>query len=500
MNLRPSVLLKSLVVLGIFISVISYLYWSHLVSIPANIIHRDPARSQDFEFDNPTGQNWTRRIWQTSRLPVVAIGDGDREHLKTWSELNPEYRHEVLTDEMMESYVQDTFHNSHPDIEQIYFEVKDYILRSDIIRYLILLADGGVYNDLDVGCEQPIKDWIPPQFKDSAGILLGVEVDNKYGPDGRTFKGGQDLFQLVNWTLMAKPNQPFMWFLVKRVMDNIRALAASRNQPISKTEFSVQDVLEVTGPAALTMAFFDYASDITKSNVTYHNFTKLSIPRLIGEVVILPIHAFGAGHQVKWAGWKESDGTPLVHHYFTGSWKSDHHNNPSQYPSTDEEQEDVDQDAQDTEEGKGSQKQDTNVTELNSTKQTATEPPLGDLLAKVKGDAETQMNEAATAATETETDERLTAKMAAEEKAELEAWRKAQEDTRSDGEKEEDERKEKEQQEEEEREAKEQKEEDERRQKWEEVKLAAPKTAPLKTYEEKQKSSNDLSHYDFTPD
>jgi mannosyltransferase OCH1-like enzyme len=318
----PSSFVKTFTILALFVVIISYTYWSNLGSPSVVFIHRKPNFS-DFQFDTPTGQNWTHRIWQTSRHPVVSIGDEDREHVKTWSDLNPDYRHEVLTDEMMESYVKDHFHVSHPEIEQMYSEAKDYILRSDLIRYLILLADGGVYNDLDVGCVKPISTWVPKQYKDSAGIVLGVEVDNKYGPDGRTFTNGADLFQLVNWTIMSKPNQPFIWFLVKRVIDNIKNLARSQQKSISDLTYTIQDVLYSTGPAALTRAFFDYASDITGSNVTYHNFTKIREPRLIGEVVILPIQAFGAGHQVEWAGGKQ-DGTELIHHYFAGSWKTDH--------------------------------------------------------------------------------------------------------------------------------------------------------------------------------
>ncbi len=337
LNLRPSSLLKTLTILGILIVIFSYSYWNRLVVLPANFIHRKPLPSNDFQFDHPTGQNWTHRIWQTSKNPVAAIDDEERERVRTWSDLNPEYRHEVLTDEMMEDYVKDQFHSSHPDIEKIYFDVKDNIVRSDLIRYLILLADGGVYNDLDVGCEKPIKTWVPPQYQDSAGVVLGVEVDNKFGPDGRTFHDGQDLFQLVNWTIMSKPSQPFMWFLVTRVMHNIRRLAALRKQSMSKLTYTIQEVLDVSGPAALTRAFFDYASNITDSNVTYHNFTKMTQPRLIGEVVILPIQAFGAGHQVQWAGW-EPDGSELIHHYFAGSWKTDHDDSVSQPPLVEEEQ------------------------------------------------------------------------------------------------------------------------------------------------------------------
>ncbi|KAL6721606.1 hypothetical protein ACLMJK_000710 [Lecanora helva] len=349
MSLRPSLLLKTLAILGILICIISYSYWNHLTVLPANFIHRKPLPSENFQFDNPTGQNWTHRIWQTSKEPMTALSNEEREHVGTWQELNPEYRHEILTDEMMEEYVKDHFHFSHPDIEEIYFDVKDYILRSDLIRYLILLADGGVYNDLDVGCEKPIKTWVPSQFQDAAGILLGVEVDNKFGPDGRTFQGGEDLFQLVNWTIMSKPNQPFMWYLVKCVMENIRNLAASQSQAISKMTYTIQDVLDSTGPAALTRAFFAYASEITNSNVTYHNFTKMTKPRLIGEVVILPIQAFGAGHQVEWAGW-EQDGSELIHHYFAGSWKTDHFDKPPQPASVDEEQKQKEQEKKKTEE------------------------------------------------------------------------------------------------------------------------------------------------------
>lgn len=599
MNLRPSALLKTLAILGIFICAISYSYWGRLVSLPANFIHRKPPPSQDLRFDIPTGQNWTKRIWQTSKLPLVEVGDEDKQHVKTWSDLNPDYRYELLTDNMMESYVKDHYQSSHPEIEQIYFEVRDYNLRSNLIRYLILLADGGVYNDLNVGCEQPIKKWVPPPYKDSAGILLGVEVDNNSDPDGKTFTGGRDIFQLVNWTIMSKPNQPFMWFLVKRVLDKIRNLAASQNQPISKMTFSVQDILEVTGPDALTQSFFDYASDVTDSNVTYHNFTKITEPRLIGEVVILPIHAFGAGRQGDGAEGKQSDGTPLIHHYSAESWKTGHNDKAPQPSSVDEEQKKKEQVAKKVEEEEKKkqqaaaekEKQDAKIAqeaadksakaaemkeaemvaqeqhesgeasstthsdnaadvghesansatsaqstsdshtdldeklgndqaindkpasvktvegqtvEPDSTDVTSAEPEsVKDVLAKLKAekhakakaDAVKEKIKAAEAAKEKEVKEEAAAKKAAEEKAAEEeakeeaAFKAAQENSKSQEEKDEEARK-----------AKEQKEEDERKAKWEEVKNAAPLTAPKKTDEEKMKASNDLTDYDYIPD
>lgn len=323
-KLRTSSFIKAISILGIIIVIFSYIYWAHLARTPTAFDYPVLPASTEFQPDNPSGQEWTQKIWQTSKYPVSAMGEEDRTHFETWADLNPDWGHEVLTDEIMESYVRDHFHETQSEMEELYFEVTDYILRSDLIRYFVMLADGGVYNDLDVGCEKPISTWVPKQFEDTAGTLLGVEVDNKYGPDGRTFTNGEDLFELVNWTIMSKPNQPFMLFLVQRVMENIKSLAASKKQAISEMVPTIPDVLVTTGPAALTTAFFDYASKLTGTNVTYKNFTKITEPQIVGEVVILPIRAFGAGHQVQWAGLKQ-DGSQLVHHYFAGSWKGDHH-------------------------------------------------------------------------------------------------------------------------------------------------------------------------------
>lgn len=323
-KIRISSFIKALSILAILVLILGYSYSGHLVRLPTASESQKLPHFTEIEADHPPGQEWTHKIWQTSKYPVTGMSEEDREHFDTWADMNPGWGHEVLTDEIMESYVRDRFHETQPEMEELYFEVKDYILRSDLIRYFVMLADGGVYNDLDVGCEKPISTWVPKRFEATAGMLLGVEVDNKFGPDGRTFTNGEDLFELVNWTIMSKPYQPFMWFLVKRVMENIRNLAASKNEAISEMVPTIPDVLVTTGPAALTTAFFDYASNLTGTSVTYKNFTKITEPQIVGEVVILPIQAFGAGHQVQWAGLKE-DGSQLVHHYFAGSWKGDHH-------------------------------------------------------------------------------------------------------------------------------------------------------------------------------
>lgn len=76
------------------------------------------------------------------------------------------------------------------------------MMRTDILRYLLLLNDGGVYNDLDFECLKPIHTWldgIPEALKAKAGVIVGIE--NDFTKDYRTH-----VLCLVVWTMMAKLN------------------------------------------------------------------------------------------------------------------------------------------------------------------------------------------------------------------------------------------------------------------------------------------------------
>ncbi|KAL9600854.1 MAG: hypothetical protein Q9219_002896 [cf. Caloplaca sp. 3 TL-2023] len=250
----------------------------------------------------------------------MRIKKNDADHVRTWMDLNPEYRYELLTDGSAETYVQDNF----PDrIAEIYTGINDFILRADLIRYLVLLNQGGVYADLDVACVKPIDLWIPSKLRPNSSVVLGVEVDNDYGPNR------SKQFELVNWTIMARRNQPFMQYLVDRVIENLEKAATKHNTTLAQLKPQRQEVIDVTGPMALTRAAFEYLSDATKTTVTTQNFTKMKRPQLMADILILPINAFGAGHQVTWSG-ADEDGSALVHHHFAGSWKTNHFDGPTQ--------------------------------------------------------------------------------------------------------------------------------------------------------------------------
>lgn len=301
-----------------------YQLWDRYGSVARTV----PSLSQTNETNRTSIRNsiswedFPKRIWTTAPLSPMRIKRDDADHVRTWMDLNPEHRYELLTDKSAETYVKDSFSDNRKVLDT-YMSISDFILRADLVRYLALLHDGGVYNDLDVTCLRPIDLWIPPKFKDRTSVVLGVEADNEMGHEG------SKLFGLVNWTVMARRDQPFMRYLVDRVIRNLEEAASKHNTTLGDLKLYRQEVLDVTGPQALTQAAFQYLSDVTQTTVNIQNFTKMKQPRLIEGILILPINAFGAGHQVQWSGAVE-DGSALVHHHFAGSWKNSHIDGPSE--------------------------------------------------------------------------------------------------------------------------------------------------------------------------
>ncbi|KAK0507832.1 hypothetical protein JMJ35_009721 [Cladonia borealis] len=306
LQLRPASFVKTLSILGIFIVVISYSYWSHLANIKGVFTHLKPTPAQTQQPEKLADHGWTQNIWQTSQYPAENISRENEKYMKTWTDLNPGYQQKLLTDDLIAGYVRDHFHASNPDIEETFLQAKDFVSQLDLMKYMVLWAEGGVYSDLDVACVQPLSQWVPPQFIDRAGIVLGMQSEQKTGLDGNA----RDSFQLADWTMMSKPNQPFLWFLYQSLTENIKHLAAKNIVPASNSR--AYNISDVTGRNALTQAFLAYATSVTATKVTVENFTKVAEPTLFGEILVLPVQAFASSYR---------NGKELVHHYEAGSWK-----------------------------------------------------------------------------------------------------------------------------------------------------------------------------------
>ena len=148
--------------------------------------------------------SFPKKIWQHSRSGPANLDEFDRSTVRTWTKLNPKWPHEILTQYSAESYVRENFIDQ-PDIVEMFIDLQDPVLRADMIRYLVLLKDGGLYADLDTKSLKPIDDGTPIEYSGHANMVIGIEYDKLKG--NRWFGWTLDL-QFPTWTMLAQPGHP----------------------------------------------------------------------------------------------------------------------------------------------------------------------------------------------------------------------------------------------------------------------------------------------------
>lgn len=85
-----------------------------------------------------------RKIWQSWKNDPFTMELRDSERAKTWTTKNPNYRYEVLTDDNAMGYVEYHYgpHQlNRPDIIHTYRTISDKIIKSDLLRYLIMYGE-----------------------------------------------------------------------------------------------------------------------------------------------------------------------------------------------------------------------------------------------------------------------------------------------------------------------------------------------------------------------
>ena len=58
----------------------------------------------------------------------------------------------------MDSYLNELFPSPSPMSKVLSF-VRKPVLKADILRYSLLLRDGGIYTDIDTAAVRPFEDW-----------------------------------------------------------------------------------------------------------------------------------------------------------------------------------------------------------------------------------------------------------------------------------------------------------------------------------------------------
>ena len=203
-----------------------------------------------------------------------------------------------------------------PPVVDAYLSMPLPILKADFFRYLILLARGGIYADIDTQALKPTNEWVPESFNiKSVGLVIGIEAD----PDREDWKDWYSRrIQFCQWTIKAKPGHPVLVNVVAKITEETLKRKREGNM------FNHNGVVEWTGPAAWTDSVFSYLNDPkffettgSTGDFTFRDFTGMKEPKKVGDVVVLPITSFSPGIGHSGAG-SVDDPMAFVKHNFAG--------------------------------------------------------------------------------------------------------------------------------------------------------------------------------------
>lgn len=199
-------------------------------------------------------------------------------------------------------------------IVKLWTELTAIIVKVDLLRYLAILSEGGVYGDIDTSCLLPVSEWIPSEFDPShVNAIVGIEYDDN------TYPMFVRPISFTQWALIAKPHHPIFEAVVDRVVGHLEYISRMQRKTLSEMVPNKAEVLEATGPGCFTDAVLQVMTDMTGRHYTFDDFHGLKKPVLVGDILVMPVRAFASGQKHSQSN-DPAYGTPLVKHHFSKSW------------------------------------------------------------------------------------------------------------------------------------------------------------------------------------
>ncbi|KAF9740686.1 hypothetical protein PMIN02_002083 [Paraphaeosphaeria minitans] len=300
---------------------------AHFFTTPIRAAHR---YRRELKYQQPLQASTTtipKKIWQTWKQGPLTFEQRDSDTAKTWPAKNPNYRYEVLTDDNALEYVEEHYGVrgfNRPDIVNLYRELNITIIRADLLRYLIMYAEGGVYADIDVECLRPVQRFIPERYTElEVDMIIGVEIDEPAFADHPVL--GSKCKSFCQWTFAAKPRLPVMMRLIENIQEWIHDLSKKKGVPVGQLELDFDEVISGTGPSAFTDAVLAQMTAMNGGKeVAWDPFHNLAESRLVQGILVLNVEAFAAGQGHSDSGNHDSRGALVKHHYHASGWPSLH--------------------------------------------------------------------------------------------------------------------------------------------------------------------------------
>ncbi|KAF3029317.1 hypothetical protein E8E15_008022 [Penicillium rubens] len=252
------------------------------------------------------------KVWHKSDN----LSENQREWTGSWTNKNPSLRQELLTDRSTEAFVRAHYFKTRPDIVEVYEALSIAILRADLFRYLVVLAEGGIWGDLDTTCEKEVSEWVPLEYRnENIDMIVGLEFDFEWrGP------GTEVASQFCNWVFVGRKNSRNLQVIVDTVINQLKDIARANAVGIEGITWEMlPDVVNVTGPKIMTIAIMQSLEQLLGRPVDDRDYAHITRPKLVGDVLIMPGVSFAALQNKN----PTDQGDPLVTHHYEGLWKKE---------------------------------------------------------------------------------------------------------------------------------------------------------------------------------
>jgi alpha 1,6-mannosyltransferase len=239
----------------------------------------------------------------------------------SWLAHNPGYGYILMGQKEADNFI-DTHFSSDAKVLGAWRSLKNPGVKSDLLRYLMLFIEGGVYTDIDTEALKPIDLWVPEEYRDQARAIVGIEWDQL---DGGPWAEIPHRLQFCQWTIAAAAGHPLFIKMAYHTIDALERLAAEHGTTLDNLSLSSVEVMMSSGPASWTDVVLELLKEMDPNVTDVTNFSgmKPTGPRLYGDILILTIDGFGMGQPHSNS---TNDGTipeaALLKHKFRGSWRS----------------------------------------------------------------------------------------------------------------------------------------------------------------------------------
>ncbi|KAG9104613.1 membrane-bound alpha-1,6- mannosyltransferase Initiation-specific [Ceratobasidium sp. 370] len=159
------------------------------------------------------------------------------------------YTHFFFDDDKANKWVGEVFNGTEiglvwdilgPGIKEIEADRKGRTKRSDLLRYLLVMVEGGIYTDIDTKRLKDISQWgqgADIRGAESTGlpsVVVGIEAD--VGTRSDWHQWWPRPLQMVQWTFAAAPLHPILIDTVRRIHHVTAVVQAHKNETTSGKE------------------------------------------------------------------------------------------------------------------------------------------------------------------------------------------------------------------------------------------------------------------------